>query len=334
MINKSLGKRYLQKLSMLAASDILSSRPCERVSEGDLDILASKVAEEIEGRNFVYTAFNGDHQIFCNIMREHVATCGLTPINPDSVLGYKDTVSARQTKRGVLLDDLSVLRGCHELWVYTDILPNAESISGLAEGVLVELLYFLKRNPTRAVKFISLSDVCSGAERVASVVWEHSYQETKSMLLPDQKEELLGLANSGTKIDAELHDVRYYLLDPLDYKYSRFVREAGYRPVGEVPLVPYLAFRVEDVSDRSIALSQAILHWANLMRLASSCTILPPLDSSREPSQVVELFKRVWLRGRAKKRPVIAHWSEFDVPKAKQGSKWAITEKERKTYER
>jgi hypothetical protein len=329
----NLRKPYLAKLSQLAVSDILGERPCKKLGKDELDALAGAIIKEAESLRFVYTAFDGDHQMFCSLMREAVIANGMVPANPDSVLGYKDTLGFRQSKQGVLLDDLSVLRGCDEIWIFTEHPALPESISKLAEGVLVELLYFLKRYPKRTVKFVKLSTLATGQSAPQAAEWALNYEETASFLDDSQRREILMLANSGLETDRRLRTVRYYLHDPLDYKYARFVRSEGYSE-SEIPLLPQLAVRAEDFADRSIALASVIVHWASLMRLASHCTGLRSLDSSRGPSQIVEVLERVWLRSLGSTSVVEGDWTRYKVPKASQKDRWAITQKERSTYEK
>lgn len=321
-------QRYLEKLSLLAISDLVGQRPCERLERIELDTMASQIIQEASRLSFVYTAFDGDHQMFCSQMRQYVRRAGKTPVNPDSVLGYVDTVSFRQSKRGVLLDDLSILRGCDELWVFTDCPCTSRAIGMLAEGVLIELLFFLKRNPRRPVKFASISKIATGGGDPDPQEWPLGYDETVALLSADQRKEILELANSGSQVDKQLREVRYFLHDPIDYKYARFVRAGAYRP-NEVPLVPFLAARVEDAATRAGALAETIIHWAKLMSLASKCTRLPSIDLSREQSQLVEVLERVWLRKTGASQLESGDWGAYKVPKANQKGLWAITAKER-----
>src|ERR1700726_964134 len=77
----------------------------------DIEHLCTAVLDRSAGMRLVYTAFDGDHQMMCGQMRRFVLGRGGVPANPDSVLGYKDTVENRVGKRGVLLDDLAILNG-------------------------------------------------------------------------------------------------------------------------------------------------------------------------------------------------------------------------------
>ena len=110
----------------------------------------------------VYTAFDGDHFALTPLMRRHCLRHGAIPADPESILGYRDTVENRITKRGVLRDDLAVLRSCDELWIFTDLDPTPQGLSDLAEGVRVELSFFLRLHPQRAVKVVSVSDLLQG----------------------------------------------------------------------------------------------------------------------------------------------------------------------------
>jgi hypothetical protein len=330
-VNKKIAAA--EKLARLIACDILDERPCNRMSGSDADLYAGRLIAEAAQAPLVYTAFDGDHQLFCSHMRQRVISDGGVPVNPDSVLGYKDTVSYRQTKHEVLLDDLSVLRGCDELWVFTDLpIAPVSCVPRLAEGVLVEILYFKRRYPERRVLFCSLTETLMKGAASSLREFPASYDEIVRVLDDDQRDEVLRLANSGTKVDQELRQIKYYLFDPLDYKYARFVRAHGYSE-DSCPIVPYLAVRPEDFEPKEQALTLAVIHWAKLMSLASSCVMLPPLDSKRSDSQIVEVLKRVWLRRAPGGKLNVEKWSAFHVPKAKQKDKWAITQRERNQYD-
>lgn len=320
-----------ESLSGLVAQDMVGVRRGCLPTGRELDAYASRLAAEAEKLKFAYTAFDGDHQMFCSFMRRRVIAQGLVPANPDSVLGYKDTVLARQTKEGVLLDDLSVLRGCDELWVFTETPILLERICELAEGVLVELLYFLRRYPDRVVRFVSIEStvLCQVPSELKE--FKFCYDEVVEALAADQREDVLRLANRGVEVDRRLRTLTYYLIDPLDYKYARFVREGGYdRDI--CPLVPYLAVRPEDFLSCESALADAVVHWAKLMKLAGKCVRLPRLDAAREPSQLVSILERVWLRSSGSSKIVEESWESFRVPKANQRERWAITAKERASY--
>jgi hypothetical protein len=320
-----------RSLSRLVACDLFDSRQCERSDNTILDNYASKLVSLAEKLKIVYTAFDGDHQLFCSQMRRRVVASGAVPANPDSVLGYKDTVLFRQTKSGVLLDDLSVLRGCDELWVFTDIEPSVEAVHELAEGVLVELFYFKRRHPDRAVRFVGITAVALDSTKAPIRTLDASYEALVAALGDDQRCEVLSLSNGGTSIDQQLRSMKYYLFDPLDYKYARFLREGGYKE-DVCPLVPYLALRPEDYIKPETSLVDVMVGWARLMSIASDCVQLPSLDKGRRPSQIVEVLRRVWLRKRGARPIEDERWGEYRVPKAKQGRLWAITARERQQY--
>jgi hypothetical protein len=321
--------KSLLALSALALGDITPQR--DEIDEKSLDYLADFVNSESQKQKIVYTAFDGDHQMLCGLMRQRALVEGLVPANPDSVLGYKETVEARKTKEKVLLDDLSVLRGCDELWIFTDEEATPASCTKLAEGVLVELLFFLHRHPSRCVKFLRASDLIESPSNSKPVKWRGTFEEAAHALADDQREEILRLANSGTKVDSRLRSLTYFLFDPLDYKYARFVRANGYKK-NIAPIIPYLAVRVEDFGG-SDAAGRALLCWAKLLSLASSLVVLPPLEPSRRHSKICELLRRAWLRRTGSNQPTEGDWVDYHVPKAQQEGKWAITLRERRGFE-
>jgi hypothetical protein len=300
-------------------------------SEFDIDKLAAMLADGIRSLPIVYTAFDGDHQTLSPLMRRVVLENNRVPANPDSVLGYKETVEARLTKRGVLLDDLAVLRGCDELWVFTDIGPDLNGVPTLAEGVLVELMYFLKRRPPGRVFFVSCHEVLSG-EKAVLHQFKGSYEELQSVLADNQRKEILDLANSGTRIDTEIPLLVYHIYDPLDFKYTKFLRARAYTEderAKTAPLIPGLAVEIGDGGEGLVGLGTVVAAWARLIKLAGEAWLLPPMDGNRSPSIISALLERMWLRTNSGRTLRRRSWSTYPIPKARTTRLWAITAKER-----
>src|SRR4051794_35264621 len=92
----------------------------------------------------VYTAFDGDHFAMVPVMRRHVLMHHRTPLNPESVVGYKDSVDAYHSKLGVLRADIAVVAKCDAIWIYSERVRVSSDLHRLAEGVLLELLWYLR----------------------------------------------------------------------------------------------------------------------------------------------------------------------------------------------
>jgi len=313
----SLSECYLGDIS-------LSQRKSGFEVEIDLDHLCSDAMERAAAAQLIYTAFDGDHQQLRSYMRRVVLARGHVPVNPDSVLGYKDTVMARLDKRGVLLDDLAVLRGCDQLWVFTEAAARAECVREMAEGVVIELLFFLKRFPGRQVSFVSPSSLVS-SESPMLVGFEPDFREVSAALLPSQME-ALKLADSGDETDKQLPAVQYYICDPLDFKYAYWLREHGYRD-RIAPLVPYLAIELGDCGAGLRCLEETLVGWVRLARLATKAVVLPPLDR-RLRSRTAQLLEKAWLRGPSGTSLTQGSWQDYQVPKAKSRRRWSITSRE------
>lgn len=292
----------------------------------DYDAVCAEIQEHARKLPIIYTAFDGDHQQLGSHMRRLVLHNGAVPANPESVLGYKDTVMAHLDKRGVLMDDLAVLRGCDELWVFTDLPPEPASVQHLAEGVVIELLFFLKRRSQDRVRFVSPRGLIQGALGELTP-YNFSYQETQDALLSTQRSGVLELANSRSRIDRELPPVLLYITDPLDFKYSGWLRERAYSG-GRAPLIPYLAVELKDLEPSAASLEQIVTAWVRLCDLATYACVLPPMAHRRGPSALATLLERLWLRNRSGDTLQQKSWQEFAIPKAKAGALWAITEHE------
>lgn len=297
-----------------------------------LDGLAGRAEGLAKGLDLVYTAFDGDHQQLSPLMRLACLKEGKVPVNPDSVLEYKETALARQSKRDVLMDDLAILYRCDQLWIFTDLEPDISKLSNLAEGVLVELLFFLNRKPSAPIYFCSARGALLG-DRYEKKILPYSFDQVRDALPADVRSEVVALAASGTRIDELLPRPIYFITDPLDFKYARFVLPRVYqnfsRNLRHVPVVPQLAVPVGDGGHGLLALGQLVLCWLRLASLGSLCSFVKSLDEKRTPSKIVEISRRCWLRWERTSPIEDQSWDVYGVPRAKLGSLWAITARER-----
>jgi hypothetical protein len=256
-------------------------------------------------------------------MRKSVLSTGHVPANPESILGYKDTVSYRLAKRGVLLDDLTVLRGCDELWIFTELRPEPNVVPRLAEGVVTELLFYLKRQENPHIYFVSPSDLFREG-RCELRSYSGTYQDTKAALHPEQRDGILELANSGGRIDRELRSITYHVHDPLDFKYASWLRSSGYAS-NQVPLVPGLAIEIGDWAPKRIELGDIVASWACLSRLGTDALVFPSMDSGRSQSAIAALLERLWLLTHSATTISKGNWANYKIPKATVGSRWPLT---------
>jgi hypothetical protein len=256
-------------------------------------------------------------------MRRLVLQEGHVPANPESILGYKDTVTYRLAKRGVLLDDLTVLRGCDGLWIFTEYPPEPAVVRELAEGVVTELLFYLKRHEEPSVYFISPSSLLGSGPRELRPYYG-SYQETKEELHPEQREGILELVNSGGKVDRELRSIAYHIYDPLDFKYARWLRSGGYTS-NQVPLIPGLAVELGDIEPMTISVGRIVASWACLSRLGTEAWVFPQVEPKRTPSLIAGMLERLWLLTHPRTTLNRGNWSNYKIPKATMGSRWPLT---------
>jgi hypothetical protein len=320
-------QNFLEHISEIFIDDLnLSLRFAHQAREHRLDEACKALMSASRALPIAYTAFDGDHQQMAAHMRNIVLMQGKVPANPESILGYMDAVIARQTKRGVLLDDLAVLHGCDELWIFTDCPCHPCAVRDLAEGVVVELLYFLKRKPSPQVTFVSPTEMLrNGSPQLQRYCYD--YDMTKSELEDAQRATILELANSGLEVDKHLCPIEYYIFDPLDFKYARWLRPRAYEDK-RVPLVPSLAIELFDLSNDHQAIARLLIAWARLSSLATYAKVLLPMDMRRSPSAIGRLLEMLWLRLKGPTNLEYANWSDYPIPKARQGRAWPLTKKE------
>lgn len=319
-------KIYSRLGKILAADFDLEKRLSTTRPDIELDQLCSAALAAVHSKPIVYTAFDGDHFHLCGHMRSYALMHDCVPANPESILGYKDTVMARLTKPGVLYDDLTVLRGCDQLWVFTEQAARPESLQSLAEGIVIEILFFLKRQRRPKVYFISLLSILRG-DQPPLTPFTFSYDECESALHPEQHDGVLELANSGMLVDKELSSLIYHIYDPLDFKYAHWLRAYAYEGK-RVPLVPGLAIELSDLGYSYEALGRVFTAWVKLCQIATYAYSLPSMDSRRTHSSVAAILERVWLRTHGAETMQKRSWSNYPIPKARVGKRWPITKKE------
>jgi hypothetical protein len=301
----------------------------------DLSESLPGLAEAIEAAgvlsDVVYTAFDGDLFELAAQMRAYVLRQRRVPANPESIVGYHDSVRCHGNRKDlVLADDLAILNRCDALWVFTDVAPTAgDAAALLAEGVLVELLFHLARRERAGrpaqVLFIPTANLFGDAKD--AVPYEDGYAATRQRLGPDQAEILHLLDRVGAERERpDLPPVAYIVHDPLDAKHVHWLRPFAYsRSV--VPLVPTLALELTDaqlVWPPEEAPAQAMIARLRLLRLADELWILPP-QQGRPESYTVRMLRHLW-HGDPAERTDKA-WSEMDIPKATSAG-WHLTRRE------
>lgn len=323
---------FVELSRLLVADMTIHGDRGSRLGDEDYGRLVTSLKKYVEQSSLVYTAFDGDHFELACLMRKAVLAHNKVPVNPDSVLNYYLTVRAHSNKRDVLVDDLSILKSCTELWVFTEVEAKPESISQLAEGVLIELLFFKKRHEDLPVYFVNPIELMT-CSKPNLQQFAASFQECKDSLLPDQLE-VCEMANGNYTIDSELRKVLYFIADPLDCKYvdwSRtwsFAHLDGNPKKSHVPLAPWTTTRIGDLESTAHDLGKIVASWAVLMRLADHCYLTKPMTRNCNHPKTMVLFRKLWSILHPGVDSEKIYWRQLGVPKAKQGKKWPITTKE------
>ena len=285
------------------------------------DVLARSTAP------VVYTAFDGDHFGLAPQMRHSAMGAGYAPANPESILGYKQAVDAHQSKKEVLLDDLAVVQRSDALWVFTDVDPTPTSVAaGLAEGAVLELLWFLKSRPGLPVHFVPTSSLFG--QGVENARYRADLHETELALHQSGLSEIVRLVAAVLNGESRLRPIVYFLHDPLDGKYVDWLRAGAYAR-SHVPIVPSLAVELRDASGLSLGepFAATLAAWVSLMTLADEAWHLPPHDSNRLESPLVRLLRLCW---ETTKASTVRNegWAEYQIPKTLQGGRWPVSRRE------
>lgn len=325
MIN--ISEEELNFLGQCFIEDIdINKRLSSPYKKNDLAHLVRIFTTYAKDSEIVYTAFDGDHFHLLQNMRKCVLSNNRFPANPESVLGYKNIVSRYQNKYGVLMDDLAILQSCDELWVFTDYGTSLNDILELPEGVLVEIAFFLKRRVSPIINFVSLSTLLTEGKTNLKRI-SLTFEDVEEALKRTKRSEIIDMANNNFKVDKDLKNLVFYITDPLDHKYSEWLRDSRSSNTDEIALVPGLTTRISDADFGLQNIGNIVLSWAAfLLKLSKKrAYTLESFDSKRNPSLIATALKEYCIQIKGKKYLDEKDWSSFSIPKGLQKEKWPIT---------
>ena len=268
----------------------------------------------------VYTAFDGDDFYFTPAMAEHVSSRGKIAISPEACLGYKSAVDTLILKKNVLHYDVSLLEKADELWVYTNESPTSPDWARLAEGIVIEIVWYVRRCQDRRVaprlSFVDMTSFSVGLNPDPVPV---------EMSLGRLLEDLRFAAPEAWSVVSEYRDggakpvaVPIYALQ--DAKNSFWVREwlinEGYAPV-----VPTLAFESSAPSQLTTLAEGWV--WA----LLNADVVIEFSQMNGDHSYLLDYLQAFCTAHDIETKHV--DWTRVRAPKALQGADWPITSSER-----
>lgn len=303
------------------------SRSIELILRGDLEIPRRSARENpsreinelhdgIFSRPLVYTVFDGDQELMCGLMRHAIMKKGMVPVNPPSVLGYRDTVIRNKIKSNVLLEDVSLLNKCDQIWIFADLEHAIRTGTPIPEGALFELLFAALFRPDIKVFTVNINHLFSGD--VTPVPFP--LEDITKLSDPRSIEELTSHVRA---VRERLPKIRYYYYDPLDFKYGEWLR-AFNEPPAISPLDPMLSIRLHDGQQPLGVVGQS---WLSLLRLADEVCHVTTLHEQEGRSQWRQLVEAACREVFDLPSREIS-WLDLDVPKALLGSQWPVTTRE------
>lgn len=285
----------------------------------------AKLAQHLLGYKYplVYTAFDGDHFALAAEMRRYTLANGGVPVNPESVLGYFETVEARLSKRNVLLDDLALLRRCDQLWIFSDAPQSLGGLPKLSEGVLIELCFFLIAHPTAEVRMVPITPLLR-REKPDSCVVEWTIEEVLSSLDPGLSGDILTfIGGHSLEVTRDIPPCVFAMPEVVDAKHYGWIRKYALRR-NLVAVIPGMAVDLSDTYSASDELGCLLVSWVHLMSLCDRAWLVAPMDSERGMGAIqrtMESYWRLCQKGRIKR----VTWREMTVPKAVYGSHWSVS---------
>jgi hypothetical protein len=316
-------KQATDLAEMAVVSDFQLGPARARLSEDELSGLAATLSQF--DFPLVYTAFDGDHFALTNQMRIYCIKRELIPVHPESILGYYETLTARLTKLGVLRDDLALLQKCDQIMIFSDLAPELDSLNEMAEGVLVELCFFMLLNGGGGVSFVPLIPILHHDERdPIAVNW--SISDVLNALDPHLRHDILEfLGGESLSIIQSIPAVAYAITDVLDSKYYRWIRPYTMREFDIVTVVPGLAVDVSDCLSTRGGMSCLLVSWIHLMKLTSRAFVFDPMNKQHGIGNVQELLGRCWDARANRGLLCELTWGQLAIPKAILGDAWPIS---------
>ncbi len=297
---------------------VLPREKLRNVQHGKAEI--RQLAQSLSAMKLTYTTFDGDHQQLASLMRQSILAEGNVPVNPPSILGYRDLVDTRQIKKGVMLDDLALLRRCDELWCFTNTRTASKGLDRVPEGALIELIYFRRHHAHAPIYFVDVEDLLEGK------IVKKKANDFIDRQLGRKLAYFAELKSFVVEHENDVPNTRYVNLDPLDFKYAEWLRRIPTRE-SCVPLVPFLTVDMADMPNRLTHSDRIPRAWLALLRLCDSYVSMAPLHEQPHLSAWQNLVRRVASEMNIPSAAEIT-WKQLSVPKAILGERWPITSKE------
>lgn len=187
--------------------------------------------------NIVYTAFDGDHMVYIDCMREIAIKNGYIPVNPEHALGYYlATRSHNDSKYEVMKDCLSLSQIANEFWVFSD--KDTFKLTDLPEGVVIEILLWLRKK-NGPIKFFTIKKVVKNLSKTTRALYKGD------VLRLNESDIIEMLEKSYFQEISDFIDSVYLLIRPViyvdirdyDYKYVDWIRAKLFASE-KVPAVP------------------------------------------------------------------------------------------------
>jgi hypothetical protein len=189
------------KIEKVVEKDVLVSLTKEKAKALNDIINTSNVSTL---RKPVYLSSGGKYSKYVDFLLKFTYDLGNVPIHPILTLNYYiSTISHQNKKDEIVRDCFSLINQCEELWVFEEKLPyfksmeassDRKNIAEFPEGVLAEILWWLRYKKGAPIRFFTWRDV-----GIPKYLYEEKWQ-----LAPDQinsEKESVRLSNHFGIID-------------------------------------------------------------------------------------------------------------------------------------
>ncbi|MCS1352714.1 hypothetical protein [Mechercharimyces sp. CAU 1602] len=254
----------------------------------------------------VYTSFDGDNMLYIDMFRDFVIMKGRISLNPTHALGYYvSTVEHNNNKKNAMQDCCSIELLCDEFWVFDE--AGSGAINDLPEGVILELLVWLKNKKNPSIRFLSIDAIVKALSN-RDFSYEGELKRVTEDLIQKELENIY--FNDILKHLPDFNALRrpvFIDLPSSKFKYVDWVKAYTFRKQ-RVPIVPQsiIPFSVYQVLGKT---EQYINDITVLLERVNDKWIVREFDEASEEFQTIT-------------------YKEVGIPKYRNSKEWALTSRE------
>lgn len=279
-------------------------------------ITATSHAMNNTATRLTYTAFDGDNLLHIDSIRLRMLKAGKLALNPEHTLGYYVSTHSHHGKKfEVMRDCLALVEASDQFSIFVDGSYEKLPLSELSEGILIEILYYLRRKQTATTIYWELLDNC---HKDCDFPLKEITLDVSSFKL------ILGTRFSSVDkalnklIDKPLPELVHIIISDKNIKYADWIRVKAYER-GLVPIIPQLIMPKLVYVDNAM-LGSYISDYSLIQAIGKHKWFI--VSNINEKNEFNNYF--------SKKGYSLKDIREFEVPKYVNPTNWSLTPEESK----